>query len=412
MAEYKEDPGCFSVPNASFYIHVPFCAGACDYCDFYSLPALPGDPRFSRFVDMILRDTETLLRRFGVRRIPSLYIGGGTPSLLGARGIGSLLWGLRSLLPEWPEEVSLEANPESAGPSFLAACRGGGVTRLSLGIQTFHEASRRIVHRLGDGTLLPERLDLVREFFPAAFSADLITGLPCQDEGVLLGDIERLLLREPAHVSLYALTVDEESRPEWADRLPGRDEADRLWLLGRDALEAAGYAQYEVSNFALPGKRSVHNIRYWRMENWLAAGPAASATVIDDRTGRGFRYTVRPDLAAYLDRPGLSASPAAWGFPCDTEDLDRPALMRESCLMGFRCVEGPDGELFSRRFGRDMEDCLPRTFSRWRRRGLMFPGKTALNRDGLVFLNPFLEDVFGELEESEGHPLNCQDKDP
>jgi oxygen-independent coproporphyrinogen-3 oxidase len=267
------------------------------------------------------------------------------------------------------------------------------------------------VHRVGEGALLPERLDLVRQFFPAAFSADLITGLPGQDEGTLLVDMERLLLREPAHVSLYALSVEAGTPLEKAVRdvppgplppdtapaeaeplgLPERDEADSLWLLGRNTLEAAGYAQYEVSNFALPGKRSVHNIRYWRMENWLAAGPAASATLIDDRTGTGFRYTVRPDLGAYLDRPGPLPP------PIDTEDLDRLTLMRESCLMGFRYIEGPDRELFKRRFGRDPEDCLPRTFSRWRQRGLMDPGKTALNREGLLFLNPFLEDVFEEL---------------
>jgi oxygen-independent coproporphyrinogen-3 oxidase len=177
-------------------------------------------------------------------------------------------------------------------------------------------------------------------------------------------------------------------------RLPERDEADSLWLLGRDTLEAAGYTQYEVSNFALPGKRSIHNSRYWRMENWLAAGPAASATVIDDRTGTGFRYTVRPNLGAYLGRSG-SAPPLT-----DTENLDPPTLMRETCLMGFRCIEGPDHGLFIRRFGRDPEDCLPRTCSRWRRRGLMHPGKTALNREGLLFLNPFLEDVFEELGNS------------
>jgi oxygen-independent coproporphyrinogen-3 oxidase len=165
--------------------------------------------------------------------------------------------------------------------------------------------------------------------------------------------------------------------------------------LGRDALEAAGYAQYEVSNFARPGKEVIHNIRYWRMENWLAAGPAASGTIIDDRAGRGFRYTVKPDVAAYLRRSRPAASPG-WV----TETLDRLTLMKESCLMGFRYAEGPDPELFRLRFGLDLEGLIPRTLAAWRRRGLLRPGKTALTREGLLFLDPFLIDAFRELETS------------
>lgn len=281
--------------EASLYLHIPFCAGSCDYCDFYSLPVHPGGPGLDAFVDILLADVRDCLVRFAVDRVPTLYAGGGTPSILGAVRVKRLFAGLRSLLPAWPEEVTLEANPESADEAFLRACLEGGVSRVSLGVQTFHEPSRRLVHRVGEGRLLPERLSLVSALFPGAFSADLISGLPGQDEAVLMRDIETLLTFSPAHVSLYALTAD--------PKLPGSppdDEADRLWLQGRDALEEAGYAQYEVSNFSRPGKHSRHNIRYWRMENWLGLGPAASGTVIDDRTGTGRRYTVKADAGAYL----------------------------------------------------------------------------------------------------------------
>ena len=319
--------------------------------------------------------------------------------------MGRLLEGIRSLAPAPLPEITVEANPESADGPFLEACRDGGVTRLSLGLQTFHEPSRRLVHRVGEGALLPERLRLAREYFGGAFSADLITGLPGQNEEVLRQDLEKLLSFTPGHVSLYALTPEAGTPLGDAGRftaiLPRSDEAEGLWLMGRDFLERAGYGQYEVSNFALPGRASAHNIRYWRMENWLGLGPAASGTVIDDRAGRGKRYTVGADVDAYLRASVGDRAPApapAEGGVVSVEALDPLTLMKETCLMGFRYREGPDPLLFARRFRRDIRECIPHTLARWRDRGFLRPDKTALNREGLLFLDPFLTDCFGELD--------------
>ncbi|MDR3168056.1 MAG: hypothetical protein LBT93_08935 [Treponema sp.] len=255
---------------------------------------------------------------------------------------------------------------------------------------------------MGEGALLPERLRLVREYFGGAFSVDLITGLPGQDRGVLREDLEKLLVFTPGHVSLYALTpaagtpLGED--PRYTALLPPADEADRLWLMGRDFLEQAGYAQYEVSNFALPGRESAHNIRYWRMENWLGLGAAASGTIIDDHSGRGIRYTIGADTEAYLNASVADRTPTPPGSPLVfTEDLDPLTLMRETCLMGFRYLAGPDPLLFARRFRRDIGECIPGTLARWRGRGLLRPDKIALTREGLLFLNPFLAECFEEL---------------
>jgi oxygen-independent coproporphyrinogen-3 oxidase len=393
--------------TASLYIHVPFCAGVCDYCDFYSIPVRAGDRRLDAYIDRLLVDAEHLLRDSGLRRIPTAYIGGGTPSVLGPLRIKRILEGLGGLMPgpdEGPPEFTIEANPESAGRAFLEACREGGVNRLSLGVQSFYEASRRALHRVG--ALLPEGLALTREIFGAAFSADIISGLPLQSEAVLLRDLERLLEYGPGHVSLYSLTVEGGTplaarvQAGRAAPLPNADEADRLWLAGRDFLEKAGYGQYEVSNFARPGKRSAHNIRYWRMENWLALGPAASATIIDEppfpcgaaaRKAAGRRYTVLPDLDAWLDRPPAAPPPVA------EESLDAETLMKESVLMGFRYIEGPDKVLFEQRFGPSIEQAIPETLSRWRSRGLAAEEKAALTPGGLLLLNPFLIEAFEEL---------------
>ncbi|MDR1106563.1 MAG: coproporphyrinogen III oxidase family protein [Treponema sp.] len=389
--------------EASLYIHVPFCAGTCDYCDFYSVPVKPGDKRTGSFIDAVSSRAEALLRDFAVTKVPTVYIGGGTPSVLGAEGTERLLAALGALLPpsDLPREWTVEANPESAGRPFLEACRMGGVTRLSLGVQTFHEPSRRAVGRTGRGSLVPGRLALAREIFGASFSADLLSGLPLQDEDTLRRDIDTLLEYEPGHVSLYSLTVAPGAPLEEKSRVPGflpdADKADLLWITGRDMLAASGYEQYEVSNFARPGRRCAHNIRYWRMENWLGLGPAASGTVIDGGfPAAGRRFTGVSDLDAWL-LPGNSGGPGD-----AVEFLDTPVLMKESLLMGFRYAEGPAGELFIKRFGLSVEEAVPQTVRKWRARGLLSGGlhkgdAPRLSAGGLLFLNPFLLDAFAEL---------------
>jgi oxygen-independent coproporphyrinogen-3 oxidase len=241
-------------------------------------------------------------------------------------------------------------------------------------------------------------LELAAEFFPANFSVDLMTGLPGQNPDVLLGDLEQVLGFHPTHVSLYALTLEEGS-PLWDRRgeLPSRETADSLWITGRDALEGAGYNQYEISNFSLPGKESRHNLRYWMMKNWLALGPSGSGTLIDEEKGTGFRFTWPADLESWFSPGGSSrgALPAV-------ENLDRLTLMKESILMGFRCTRGPEAGLFARRFGVSLENALPRTLAKYRDRGLLVPpGRGegwALSKGGLLFLDPFLMDAFNELD--------------
>ncbi|GHU15718.1 coproporphyrinogen III oxidase [Spirochaetia bacterium] len=399
------------------YIHIPFCASFCDYCDFYSV-RMPSDRKtadrlINKYIDALLIEMERMIAEFGVTSVPSVYIGGGTPSMLGAAGIIRLLQGVAALLPpaSWqiPAEFTVEANPESADGAFLAACRDNGVNRISLGVQSFCDASLRLVHRAGDAApgvsmaaLIPDRLKMVSEIFGGNFSADLIAGLPVQDETVLLRDIEKLLVYNPAHVSLYALTVEEgtplfeaqtvEKTGPGAGLLLSADETDRLWIAGRDALEQAGYGQYEVSNFALPGKRSAHNIRYWRMENWLGLGAAASGSIFDDDEGTGRRFTYPADTGPWVNHKSGAL------ILVETEKLDRLTLMKETFLMGFRYIEGPDPVLFEKRFGVTLEKAIPRTLVKWRGRGLLQAGKIALTKAGLLLLDPFLIDVFEEIE--------------
>ena len=345
------------------------------------------------FVNAAIMDVKYQLEFFDVKEIATAYIGGGTPSVLGGRRIGILLDALKAL-GFAPIEFTIEANPQSADEEFLSACLEGGINRISLGVQSFHAPSRREVNRQGQAGMLEESLALVSRFFPGAFSADLITGLPFQSEKIVLEDIRRLLAFNPAHVSLYSLSVEsgtplEQKLKTKSVTLPAGDEADALWLAGRDALEEAGFQHYEVSSFAPPDKRCVHNIRYWRMESWLGAGPAASGTMIDEKNGTAKRFTFAPDVDAYIGAPSIRMAVC--------EELDRTALMKESLLMGFRYCEGPDTEKFRRRFGCGIEDRIGLTIARWRDRGFfngMAPAKNLM-----LFLNSFLSEAFIEIDE-------------
>jgi len=416
-----------SANRASIYLHVPFCAGRrCDYCDFFSLPVSANNADDSAimdaFVDAALNDVKDQLDFFEVTEVPTVYVGGGTPSALGAARMERLLSGIGALLNSpslRPEEFTVEANLESADAAFLRVCKDGGVNRISLGVQTFNGESRRLVGRGGgtggrDSAQVSRRLALVAGMFPGAFSADLIAGLPLQTADVLAGDVKRLLEFGPAHVSLYGLVVEPETvlgslvygtggksgAGGKALCLPTDDEADALWIAGRDMLENAGLKQYEVSNFALPGKTCAHNIRYWRMESWIGAGPSASGTLIGE-SGTGRRFTYPRDVAGYVSAP----RPLIAGYAL-VEELSADDLMRETLLMGFRYREGPDRRSFRKRFGRDPETLIPKTVARWRARGFFETGTAAggntgtlaPSREGLLFVNAFLRDAFAEMD--------------
>ena len=402
---------CGDSLTASLYVHVPFCAGKCDYCDFYSVPADPDDYRMSVYVDKILEDCQLIRQKYHIEKIPSVYIGGGTPSYLGSSLVNRLVRGIREIFvitgqgeskqPEHNAEITLEVNPESCDEFLLMTAKEAGVTRLSLGVQSFCDASRKAVNRRGEGRLIPEKLELASKIFPGNFSADLISGLPFQTTKILMNDIENLLIHKPVHISLYTLTIEPGTPLAFKKSanpagFPSPDRADKLWITGKNILEKSGFHQYEVSNFCVAGKESIHNQRYWRMENWFGLGPAASGTLINDEAGTGQRFTNTADINTWLDRkPGISPAGAY-------EILDKKTLMMETILMGFRLAQGPDTELFRQRFKINMEDLLGHTLEKWRNLGLFRQDRTALTGEGLLLLDRFLIEAFAEMDSNPG----------
>jgi oxygen-independent coproporphyrinogen-3 oxidase len=384
--------------DASLYIHIPFCAGVCDYCDFYSISISQNDDRVARYIELVSQEVNHQIERYSVDEIPSMYIGGGTPSLLGASGIAHLMKAIMPAIKKHPTEISIEANPESLSRDFIEACKDSGINRISLGVQSFSEKSRIAVNRTGSAEAVPKALALLQNVWKGNFSVDLMTGLPFQNESIVQSDIEKVLSYNPSHVSLYSLILEEGTALEKKVStrkidIPNDDEADSLWLYGRNLLEEAGYAQYEVSNFAKNGAECLHNIRYWKMQNWLGAGSGASGTIFHD-DGTATRRTFPADVNAFL----------LGNLEAEIEEVNRNDLLKEMILMGFRYIEGPDETLIEKRFGiagekpLNIKMFIPETLHRWRKKGLMLEDKTALTKTGLLFLNGFIRDAFAELD--------------
>jgi len=301
-----------------------------------------------------------------------------------------LLDGLNEIIKKPPVEFTIEANPESLSQEFLSICREKGVTRLSLGIQTFNEKSRIALNRLGSVT--EEKLSLASRYFPDTLSFDLMTGLPYQTEEIILNDIKTVLKYKPSHISLYSLTLEDntplkEKIKNKSVMLPAGDQADCLWLTGKETLLNNGFDHYEISNFARRGAECLHNIRYWRMQNWIAAGAGASSTIFDESAPKAKRYTYINDADIYIktileDKESFPSSKCVI-----LEEVDRKTLLKECIIMGYRYKEGPDYLLFKKRFGCTVQQCIGKTLLKWK------------DKNKMLFLNSFLCDALYEIDE-------------
>ena len=279
------------------YIHIPFCRSKCDYCDFYSLAGR--EDRMDAYQKALLAhmaETAPLARHM---EVDTIYFGGGTPSFYGTKRLKELLAALKKRFRVTRDaEITLEGNPDSVDGKMLASLRRAGFNRLSLGVQSADDAQLRCVHR-------PHTFEQARQAVAAArkaklknLSLDLIYGLPGQDLASWQDTLEQVLSLEPEHLSVYGLKVEEgtplAARVERGERLPDDDLQADMYLWAVERLAQAGYAQYEISNFARSGFQSRHNLRYWMMSPYLGFGPGAHS----DFGGR--RYSFVRDLERYI----------------------------------------------------------------------------------------------------------------
>jgi oxygen-independent coproporphyrinogen-3 oxidase len=325
------------------YVHVPFCARKCPYCDFASYAGR--DDEQDAVVTAILAEARTRLDGSGAR---TLYVGGGTPTHLDAARLHRLLDGVRTAMGRPPpEEFTVEANPGTLDATKLDALVRAGVTRVSLGAQSFDDD---VLARLGRIHRAEDTRRAVRAVRAAAIddlSLDLILAAPGQDLRAQEADLEAAISLAPDHVSAYVLTVEagtplaravergEVAAPD-ADR-----EAAHLALAVR-VLEASGFRRYEVSNYARPGRPCRHNLAYWRGADWIGLGPGAHTHV------RPRRSKNVDDPAEYVARIGRGGLAAEW-----VETAPPEVVLFEALLMGLRLVDGVDLQELTERTGRD-----------------------------------------------------------
>jgi oxygen-independent coproporphyrinogen-3 oxidase len=277
-APRAEGTALASLPPLALYVHLPWCLRKCPYCDFSSHEQ-PGLVPEQRYLDALGADLESALPQVWGRRVGSVFLGGGTPSLFSPEGIERLLGDVRARLPLEPGcEITLEANPGTFERERFRAFRAAGVTRLSLGVQSFDDTLLQRIGRAHDAAQARAAAHEARRAFET-INLDLMYALPGQDVAGLRRDLDAALAFDPPHLSVYHLTI--EPNTAFARRpppgLPDADVAAAMLDLIVERTAAAGLQRYEVSAFARPGHRCRHNLNYWRFGDYLGIGAGAHA---------------------------------------------------------------------------------------------------------------------------------------
>ncbi|MCD8356849.1 MAG: radical SAM family heme chaperone HemW [Clostridia bacterium] len=319
------------------YIHVPFCAAKCAYCDFYSLSGQleQRDAYVSRLMAELCQNAPQCQDY----TIDTVYFGGGTPSLLGGKRIAAILQAVRAHYAVEPDaEITIEANPDSMTEAFLAVSHAAGANRLSMGIQSAQEDELKAIGRVHTFSQAQDAFFRARAAGFTNISVDLMYALPGQTMDRLGQSIGALLALQPEHVSCYGLTLEPHTPLGRKNPvLPDEDTQADMYLMLCRKMAAAGFEHYEISNFAKPGFRSQHNSRYWKQSPYLGFGPGAHGDF------SGVRYEIPRDFHAWLTgdaKPELE----------DTQALDRAA---EYIMLSLRTADGFDSQYFEQTFSQN-----------------------------------------------------------
>jgi oxygen-independent coproporphyrinogen-3 oxidase len=336
-----------ALPPLSLYVHLPWCLKKCPYCDFNSHQTMPDSLPEARYVEALVADLDAALPQVWGRRVSSVFIGGGTPSLFSPASIDRLLADIRARLPLEPGcEITLEANPSTFERERFRAYRAAGVTRLSVGVQSFDDELLSRIGRVHDGAQARAALAEAREAFDT-FNLDLMYALPGQSLAQLDADLDTALGFAPPHLSIYHLTIEANTAFAKAPPvLPDDDAASDMLDLLVERTAAAGLARYEVSAFARPGHRCAHNLNYWQFGDYLGIGAGAHGKLsFADRIVRQVRWR---EPAMYIEK-------ALAGQAVSNETEVAPTqLPFEYMLNALRLAEGFEAARFVERTGQSI----------------------------------------------------------
>ena len=370
------------------YLHFPFCKKKCAYCDFTSY-ANCGEAIVFSYLTALKREIRFAGERFPEARIDTVYLGGGTPSLMSAKDIAGVFGTLSASFPHYaPEEVSVEVNPESASDDVLSAFRDAGVNRVSMGVQSLSDDNLRSVGRVHDAATARAAAARIAKKFDN-FSLDIIVGLP-YDTPQLVRDEVREVGGLAPHVSVYELTLEEgtplaAAAEEGRVWLPDDDEIADYMETATDALAECGLERYEVSNFARRGFECRHNLGYWTRQEYLGLGAGAHSLVKTAREGAPLAAEIRfaspKDLNAYIG--GVNCVESFDDVPRVEMSVLSPADVRtELVMLGLRTREGVDESLLKDRDLSRVESFLERE-----------GGRVRLTRRGVAVMNSVLAEM-------------------
>jgi putative oxygen-independent coproporphyrinogen III oxidase len=340
-----ERPGAVklaALPPLALYVHIPWCVRKCPYCDFNSHERSGALPE-REYLHRLMLDIEASLPSVWGRRIVSIFIGGGTPSLFSPESIDALLSGVRARLALEPEaEITLEANPGTVEAARFRGFRAAGVNRISIGVQSFDEGMLAALGRIHSSDEARRAIDAALASFDNV-NIDLMYGLPGQSAAMARADLQQALAFGLPHISAYQLTIEPNtvfwSRPP---QLPEHDVAADMQLAAEEVLAGAGYEHYEVSAFARPGRRCRHNLNYWEFGDYLGIGAGAHGKI--SFADRITRHARAKQPAEYMKENSM----------VDERVVAPEEIAFEFMLNALRLVQGFDVKLFSERTGLPM----------------------------------------------------------
>jgi oxygen-independent coproporphyrinogen-3 oxidase len=378
------DNNMISKDQLGIYVHIPFCLQKCHYCDFCSFPRAERE-HIARYVDALIAQIGSWSERCAAHEVDTVYFGGGTPTMLTLSEWERLTETLRRCFHIRADaEITAETNPATVDQRYLRDLRGMGVNRLSMGVQSASDVELKALGRAHDFAGAQRTFADARAAGFDNISIDLMLAIPHQTRASLDRTLREFVALSPEHISGYLLKI-EEGTPfgRMADRLPlpDEDETVELYLDTVGKLAEAGYAQYEISNFAREGRASRHNLRYWQGRPYLGLGLAAHS----DFGGR--RFAAGRDMAAYLRGDRIEES----------AEIGAEERREEYVMLRLRLNEGIDVADYAARFGRDFYGDFENALAPYRRAGLLREagGRVALTPSGMLLSNSVLADMLG-----------------
>lgn len=351
--------------NLSIYIHIPFCVKKCDYCDFLSFPVgecgkkddSKGN-RYSFYVEALLREIKAMGRQYRKEVVDTIFIGGGTPSLLPIDEMHRIMNSVRQNFIVLPDaEITMEANPGTLTEEKLQAYHRMGINRLSIGLQSAKDSELKKLGRIHDFSVFQENYRLARSAGFDNISVDLMSGLPGQSVEDYRESLEIVASLNPEHISAYGLIIEEGTEfyhryhgEEGEKLLPSEEEEREMYHLTGQILKQYGYYQYEISNYAKPGFESKHNTGYWIRKPYLGLGLGASSFYGETR----WKNTDCMDV--YLSFLGEQGKNKLLGIHREIHGLTIEEQMEETMFLGLRMNQGVSGKAFFAQFEKSLEE--------------------------------------------------------